>query len=73
MTEHRTTQNGASNGHEKARWRELGAKLDALMREQMWKDLRNLDPRKTAIWTAGTLLGIVSWLFVIWLGVRWLG
>lgn len=39
----------------------------------MWEDLRNLDPRRTAIWTVGTLLGIASWLFVIWLGVRWLG
>lgn len=78
MSEEPAKHNGASNGHERphyerAHWRQVRKRLDELMRVQTRENLRNLDPRRTAIWTAGTLLGIASWLFVIWFGVRWLG
>ena len=66
--------NGSSNGHERARrertHREQLRRLDELMREQMWDDLRILDPRTTAFWTVATLLGIAGWLTVIWFGIR---
>ena len=38
------------------------------MRDQMWKDLRNLDPGRAAVWAAAVALGFAGWLVVIWFG-----
>lgn len=67
MREVPESHNGSSNGHERARWRRLHARLDELMRVQTRENLRNVDPRTAAIWTAGTLLGAAAWLAFFWL------